>query len=73
MCLAVPHKVVEINGKEAITELGGIKKKTRLDLLEDVKVGDFVLVHAGFAIEKLNPEEAREILDAWREIEEHQS
>lgn len=71
MCLAIPHKIIEINGNEAITEVGRIRKKTRIDLIEDVKVGDFVLVHAGFAIEKLNPEEAREILDAWRELEEH--
>ncbi|MCS7233271.1 MAG: HypC/HybG/HupF family hydrogenase formation chaperone [Synergistetes bacterium] len=73
MCLAIPHKVIEIDGNEALTEIGGIRKKIRLDLLENVEVGDFVLVHAGFAIEKLNIEEAKEILDAWREIEKYQS
>ncbi len=70
LCLAVPHRIIEINGNEAIAEIGGIRKKTRIDLLENVKVGDYVLVHAGFAIEKLNPEEAKEIIDAWREITE---
>ena len=70
LCLAVPHRIIEINGNEAIAEIGGIRKRTRIDLLEDVKVGDYVLVHAGFAIEKLKPEEAREIIDAWREITE---
>ncbi len=70
MCLAVPHRIIEINGNEAIAEIGGIRKRTRIDLLENVKVGDYVLVHAGFAIEKLKPEEAREIIDAWREITE---
>lgn len=71
VCLAIPHKIIEINGSEAITEVGGVRKKTRIDLIENAKVGDFVLVHAGFAIEKLNPEEAKDIIDAWRELEEH--
>lgn len=69
MCLAVPHRIVKIDGKEAIVEIGGIRKKARLDLVENVKVGDYVLIHAGFAIQRLNQEEAKDILEAWREIE----
>jgi len=68
MCLAVPAKVVEIRGKVAIVDFGGIKREARLDLLPDVKVGDYVIVHTGFAIEKLDEEQALESLKAWEEI-----
>ena len=68
MCLAVPAKVVEIRGKVAIVDFGGIKREARLDLLPDVKVGDYVIVHTGFAIEKLDEKQALESLKAWEEI-----
>jgi hydrogenase expression/formation protein HypC len=63
MCLAVPMKVTSIDGSLAVTELDGVKRETSLMLLgEDVMVGDFVVVHAGFAISRLDEEEARETL-----------
>ncbi|MFA4016980.1 MAG: hypothetical protein RUDDFDWM_002092 [Candidatus Fervidibacterota bacterium] len=62
MCLAVPMRVVAINGNEAEVEQSGTKLQVRIDLVEDVKVGDYVLVHAGFAIQKLDEEEAIETL-----------
>ncbi|GAB6102460.1 HypC/HybG/HupF family hydrogenase formation chaperone [Thermococcus atlanticus] len=68
MCLAVPAKVVEIRGKVAIVDFGGIRREARLDLLPDVKVGDYVIVHTGFAIEKLDEKQALESLKAWEEI-----
>ncbi|HIP88660.1 MAG TPA: HypC/HybG/HupF family hydrogenase formation chaperone [Thermococcus paralvinellae] len=68
MCLAVPAKVLEINGKVAIVDFGGVKREARLDLLSDVKVGDYVIVHTGFAIEKLDEKTAKEILQAWEEV-----
>ncbi|NJE06314.1 HypC/HybG/HupF family hydrogenase formation chaperone [Thermococcus sp. M36] len=68
MCLAVPAKVLEIKGNVAIVDFGGVKREARLDLLPDVKVGDYVIVHTGFAIEKLDEERAREILEAWDEV-----
>ncbi|WP_288072633.1 MULTISPECIES: HypC/HybG/HupF family hydrogenase formation chaperone [Pyrococcus] len=68
MCLAVPGKVVEIRGNVGIVDFGGIKREVRLDLLSDVKVGDYVIVHTGFAIEKLDERRAREILEAWEEV-----
>ena len=68
MCLAVPAKVIEINGKAAIVDFGGVKREARLDLLPDVKVGDYVIVHTGFAIEKLVERTAKEILQAWEEV-----
>ncbi len=70
MCLAVPLKIISIKGKMGIGELGGIKKKVSLMLLDKVKVGDYVLLHAGFAINKLETKEAGELLQLLREISE---
>ncbi|HDZ35812.1 MAG TPA: HypC/HybG/HupF family hydrogenase formation chaperone [Thermococcus sp.] len=69
MCLAVPGKVIDIEGKTAVVDFGGVKREVRLDLLPDVKVGDYVIVHTGFAIEKLDEKRALEILKAWAEVE----
>lgn len=68
MCLAVPLKIIEINGNDAVAELDGIKMKIRIDFVKDVKVGDYVYVHAGFAINKLDEELAKENLELFREV-----
>ncbi|MCX7902937.1 MAG: HypC/HybG/HupF family hydrogenase formation chaperone [Caloramator sp.] len=68
MCLAVPLKLVEIDGNDAVAELDGIKMKIRIDFVKDVKVGDYVYVHAGFAINKLDEELAKENLELFREV-----
>lgn len=68
MCLGIPMKVIEKSGNEAVAEAGGIRKNIRLDLLEDVRVGDFVLIHTGYAIEKLDPEAARETLELIKQV-----
>ena len=70
MCLATVAKVLEISedGKTAWVDFGGIRREVRLDLLPDVKIGEYVLVHTGFAIEKVDEERAREILSAWEEL-----
>jgi len=70
MCLGLPLKIVEIENKEAIGELNGVKRKIRVDLIENLKIGDFVMVHAGFAIEKLDESSALETLDIVNELEE---
>lgn len=62
MCVAIPSKVVEIEDQVATVELGGNRSTARLDLLDDVKVGDYVLVHAGFAITTVDEEYAKETL-----------
>lgn len=69
MCLAVPFKLVKIDGVNAIGEKDGVARDIRLDFLKDPKVGDFVVCHAGFAIEKLDETQAKEDLDAWNELE----
>jgi hydrogenase expression/formation protein HypC len=67
MCLAIPMKIVEIEGNRGIVEYTGIKREVGLDLLEDVKVDDWVIIHTGFAISKLNEEEAQETLSLLKE------
>lgn len=70
MCLAIPMKVLEIKGEEALVEIGGVKKKVIINLVEDVNVGDYLIIHAGFAIQKLNEKEALETLEFLKEMEE---
>lgn len=69
MCIAVPMNVTEINGDIGIVESQGVKREVGLMLMEDVKGGDWVLIHAGFAISKLNREEAEETMALLREAE----
>ena len=68
MCLAIPMKLISIKGKKGEVELSGVKKEVSLDLLKEVKIGDYLIIHAGFAIEKLNEEEAKKTLEIWEEI-----
>ncbi|MFP5240350.1 MULTISPECIES: HypC/HybG/HupF family hydrogenase formation chaperone [Fundidesulfovibrio] len=68
MCLAVPMEVKHIEGEVADVEIGGVRKQIRLDLIEDKPaVGEFVIIHAGFAIRILNREEALETLKIFQE------
>ena len=69
MCLAIPAQVVEISGNEtAIVELGGIRKAISTALLDEVAVGDYVIVHVGYALELLNVAEAEETLRLFAEL-----
>jgi len=69
MCVGVPMQVISIDGDQAMTEVDGVKREASLMLLGDeVAVGDFVIVHAGFAISKLDEEDARETLAMMREV-----
>lgn len=60
--------VEEVNGEEAIVSFGGTRRRVRLDLVDNVSVGDYVIVHAGFAIQVLDQQTALEMLDALREV-----
>jgi len=62
MCLSIPSKVISIDGNMAEVSVGGNIFKAGMQLLDDVEVGDYVLLHAGFAIQKINEEEAKEML-----------
>lgn len=62
MCLAIPMKIKSINGELAQVETGKLVRTVNIQMLSKVKAGDYVLVHAGFAIEKVNPQKAKETL-----------
>ncbi|MBR3141259.1 MAG: HypC/HybG/HupF family hydrogenase formation chaperone [Methanobrevibacter sp.] len=70
MCIAAPAQVVEINREEnwLFADFGGARQQAKLDLLPEVQIGDYVLIHAGYAIEKLTEEAAKESLEAWEEL-----
>jgi hydrogenase expression/formation protein HypC len=68
MCLAVPVRVVELcGGDAAIVDLGGIRKEISVALVDDVAVGDYVILHVGYALTKLDPQEAQRTLDLFAE------
>jgi hydrogenase expression/formation protein HypC len=69
MCLAIPARVAEIlDGDQAVVDLGGVRKNISLALVEDVAVGDYVIVHVGYALNKLDPEEAEKTLALFAEM-----
>ncbi len=70
MCLSIPAQVISIEGDVAQASVGGTIVTAGLQLVEDVKVGDYVLIHTGFALQKISEEEARETLQTIREYED---
>jgi hydrogenase expression/formation protein HypC len=70
MCLSIPSKVISINGTKAVVSVGGTEYEASLQLLEDVKIDDYVLLHTGFAIQKISEEDAQETLKLLRELGE---
>lgn len=71
MCLAIPAQVVELRPVDnALVDLAGVKKEISLALVEDVAIGDYVIVHVGYALNKLDPEEAARTLALFAEIGE---
>lgn len=69
MCLAVPLKIVEIDGKNGVGEVEGLRRNMRLDFIKEPKLGEYVIVHAGFAIERLPEKQALADIEAWAEVE----
>ena len=67
MCLAIPSRIIKIENNMATIDVEGVQREASLLLLEDARVGDYVIVHAGFAIQKLDEAAARETLDLLRE------
>lgn len=68
MCLAVPLRLITINGNDAVGEAMGMQRKVRVDFISEPKIGDYVMVHAGFAIERLEEAQALEDLETWEEL-----
>jgi len=72
MCLSIPAKITKIKeGNIAVAEVGGASREIGLDLIEDAKVGEYVLIHTGYAIEKIDEEEAMETMKWLREMAEN--
>lgn len=68
MCLGIPGRIIEINGFVARVDVAGAMKEADLRLMQEARPGDFVIIHAGFAIEKVDEAKARETLDLIKEI-----
>ena len=70
MCLAIPAKVKKIDSYQAEVEIGGVRRRANLRLTPEAKTGDWVLLHTGYAISIVAPEEAEETLKLLRELSE---
>ncbi len=71
MCLAIPVKVVELfEGDQALVDVGGVRKEISLALVDGIAVGDYVILHVGYAIQKLDAEEAEKTLALFSELDE---
>ena len=68
MCLAVPSRIVEIKDQVATVDVDGVTREASLMLLDDVSIGDYVIVHAGFAIERIDEEVAHQTLKDMRDM-----
>lgn len=68
MCLAIPSKIVEIKDTLGTVDVDGVQREVSLLLIEEPKIGDYVIVHAGFAIQRIDEEAAMESLAALREV-----
>ena len=68
MCLAIPMRLIEINGPAGVAEVDGVTRQVRLDLLPEVVLGDYILIHAGLAIARVDPDSALETLTLLRTL-----
>jgi hydrogenase expression/formation protein HypC len=70
MCLAIPARIVErLEGEEATIDLGGVRKRVSLALVPEAAAGDYVIVHVGYAISRLDPEEAQKTLALFAQLD----
>lgn len=70
MCLGLPGKVVELRGNKCIVDIMGATREIAIDFLKDLKVGEYVLIHAGVAISKIDEEEANNTVELIKELKE---
>ena len=73
MCLAIPGKIVSIDGNTALVDFDGIEQKIIIALVLNPEVGKYVIIHAGYAIEQMDEKDAMEAIEQWKEIAEDQS
>lgn len=67
MCLAIPAEVISVDGDMAQVSVGGVKKEVSISLVDDVNEGDYLLIHVGYALNKISPEEAQKTLELFKE------
>ena len=72
MCLAIPGKILKIDGNSALVDFDGIKQKVIIALILNPEAGKFVIVHAGYAIEQMDEKDALEAIEQWKELAEEQ-
>ena len=70
MCVATPMRIVAVEGSNATVDVSGIQVLVSIELVDDVAVGDYVIVHAGYAIQRLDPEDAQETLAIFERLKE---
>ncbi|MFB3894774.1 MAG: HypC/HybG/HupF family hydrogenase formation chaperone [bacterium] len=70
MCLGIPGKIIKLEGQTATVDIEGVTREVSLQLLDNVAVGDWVLLHSGFAIQKMDEQEAKETLTLLRQVAE---
>ena len=68
MCLAIPAKIIAINGEEAVVEMDGVRRTAVVSFIKDPQIGDYVLLHAGFAIRKWSEEDVREYNEIMKDM-----
>lgn len=68
MCLAIPGKVEIIEGTVATVDIMGVKNRIAIDMVKDVKLGDYLMIHAGYAIEKIDEAEALQTIELFHEL-----
>ena len=73
MCIAIPGKILKIDGNSAVIDFDGLKQKVIIALIQNPAVGKFVIVHAGYAIEMMDEKDALEAIEQWRELAEEQN
>ncbi len=73
MCLAIPGKILKIDGNSALVDFDGIKQKVIIALIQNPEIGKYVIVHAGYAIEMMNEKDALEAIEQWNELAEEQN
>lgn len=70
MCLGLPGRVVELSDKKCVVDIMGATRQIAADFIKDLKIGDYVLIHAGCAVSKIDEEEAKSTIEIFKELEE---
>ena len=74
MCLAIPAKIIDLHENQMATvDVGGVQQQVCVALLADVSIGEYIIMHVGYALNKLDPEEAARTLELFEELDKHRA